>query len=300
MTAHPVSLTEQEKADSMVQSNPPLAPRSNQLSDILARLKEWSPEQIASIEERARKRNQPFGKAAVAMGLATRTEVNGAIAIQFGYHFDQPDKISVPRALISVAQPYSMLAEEFRRLRTQLLTSERSNGGRLTAIAGAGPGTGSSFVAANLAVAMAQLGRRTLLVDTRLRNPQLASLFESDAPYNIEDVVADRVSLGEALAPCCIRNLSLLVSNRRSHDPQACLSTASFAHFVADMADKYDSVIFDTTTGTSVADGRYVWALTKSVLVVARRNQTRVPELRALATHIDDCGAEIFGSVLMG
>jgi len=147
---------------------------------------------------------------------------------------------------------------------------------------------------------MAQLGRRTLLVDTRLRNPQMTSLFKAEAPFNIEDVIADRCRLSDALAPSCIRNLSLLASDRRSHDPQECLSSAAFAHFVGDVSEKYDSIIFDTTTGTTVADGRYVWALTKSVLVVAKRNQTRVPELRALTTQIHDCGADIFGSVLMG
>jgi protein-tyrosine kinase len=304
MTVQPLNIT------AAVKTTPPqsqqtgqpslLMARRNRLPEILSRLNTLSAPQIEKIYARALQHQEPFGKAAINLGLATTKDVKAALAIQFGYHFDKSENVKVPPALVAVAQPFSHMAEGFRLLRTELLTSENGDGARLISIAGAGPGTGSSLVAANLAVSFAQLGRRTLLIDARLRNPQQARLFATKAKYGLEDLIEGTSELADALAPCCIRNLSLLAAPARSHDPQAILSSEGFAHFIGEASHQFDSIVIDTTTGTKVADGRYVWALTKSVLLVARKNNSRVEELRTLTRHIQACGANAAGTVMMG
>ncbi len=303
MTAQPLNIT------AAVKTTPPqnrqssassVMARRNRLPEILSRLKSLSPAQIEKIYARAIRHQEPFGKAAIHLGLATTKDVKAALAIQFGYHFDKSENVKVPPALIAVAQPFSDMAEAFRLLRTELLTTNNGDGARLVSIAGAGPGTGSSLVAANLAISFAQLGRRTLLVDARLRNPQQAKLFATSAQYGLEDLIDGTAELADALAPCCIRNLSLLAAPTKSHDPQAVLSSQAFAHFIGEASHQFDSVVIDTTTGTKVADGRYVWALTKSVLLVARKNNSRVDDLRKITRHIQACGAHAVGTVMMG
>ncbi len=304
MTVQPLNITAAVKTtppqDHQSNEAAPLIARRNRLPEILSRLKSLSAPQIEKIYARAIQHKEPFGKAAIHLGLATAKDVKAALAIQFGYHFDKSENVKVPPALVTVAQPFSDMAEGFRLLRTELLTNENGDGARLISIAGAAPGTGSSLVAANLAIAFAQLGRRTLLIDARLRNPQQANLFATKAQYGLEDLVDGSAKLADALTPCCIRNLSLLASPAKSHDPQAILSSQGFAHFIGEASHQFDSVVIDTTTGTKVADGRYVWALTKSVLLVARKNNSRVDDLRKLSRHIQSCGANAVGTVMMG
>lgn len=300
MTAQPISISAISANAQPATEHVDITMRRNHLPAILSRLTGLKKPQVEKVYARAKKRGEPFGKAAIALGLAKRDDVKAAIAIQFGYHFDKTANIKVPPALISVGRPYSPLADEFRRLRTGLLTSADGQAGKMIAVAGVTPDTGSSFVAANLAVSLAQLGRKTLLVDARLRNPQMATLFATHSEFGIEHIAAGETELVNALAPSCIRNLSLLTAPEPCHDPQEVFSSQAFAHFLGEAGRTFESVVIDTATGTRALDGKYIWALAQSVLLVARRNKTRISEVRAINRQVSECGAEIAGTVLMG
>ena len=297
------AVKENNPVDVTAESQPTISSpinRTNKVPEILSRLCKLSPEQVQSVMERARKRKEAFGKAAIALGFAKGKDVKAAVAIQFGAHFDTADQLKVPSALITVNQPYSTAAEEFRNLRTRLLTNDNGDAARLLSVVGAAEGTGSSLVAANLAVAFSQLGRKTLLIDGRLRKPRQLVLFETTSDYGLEDVVLNEEKLKDCLAPTGIRDLSLLGAPSRLADPQLVFNHRNFATLIADTCEQFDTVIVDTTTGHDVVDGRYVWALTRSVLLCARRNRSRVNELRDLVSEIKDCGAHLSGSVLIG
>ena len=106
-----------------------------------------------------------FGEAAVALGLVSKDDILFALAQQFNYPYAAADAPKLGSDLVALNEPFSPRAESFRALRSQLMMRVFAEGRSSTALAVISPdaGDGKTYTASNLAVALAQLGGRTLL-----------------------------------------------------------------------------------------------------------------------------------------
>ncbi len=221
-----------------------------------------------------------------------------ALSIQNGLVHDNKKRIRIPQALVTLHSPQSEAAEQFRRLRTRLLTMNDGVALRLLSIASTGNGAGSSFVAANLAVSVSQLGRKVLLIDSNLRDSDLNYMFNIKRGAGLTEVISGQVPLNEAFAPSLVRNVTYLRAGNAAYNPQELLSSAEYAQMVLKQMDDYDTVIVNAGDAVQSADAQLVWALTKSVLLVARRDKSRVRDIKKLASAVKECRAELVGTVL--
>ena len=152
------------------------------IGDILAELRNLSAEQVEKVLQHQRQKGVRFGEAAVALGLASKDDVLFALAQQFDYPYAPQESRAASPELVALNEPYSPRAEHFRALRTQLTMRLGIDAEARRAIAVISPdaGDGKTYCAANLAVALAQLGGRVLLVDADMRGPRLHEVFKLD------------------------------------------------------------------------------------------------------------------------
>ncbi|MDP1535398.1 MAG: tyrosine protein kinase, partial [Rubrivivax sp.] len=140
----------------------PLMDRS--IGDIIAELRNLSADQVERVLKHQRETGLRFGEAAVALGLASKDDVLFALSQQFHYPYAPEEQRKLSADLVSLNEPFSPRAESFRALRSQLMMRLFADGQPRHAVAviSTEQGDGKTYCAANLAVALAQLGGRTL------------------------------------------------------------------------------------------------------------------------------------------
>ena len=154
-----------------------------------------SAEQVEEILAHMRANGVRFGDAAVALGLVSHDDVLKALSEQFGYAYANDDRRKISPELVTLNQPFSSQAEAFRAIRSQVLMNvfNVDEPKRALAVVSPASGDGKTFFAANLAVALAQAGGRTLLVDADLRGPRQHEVFNVENKTGLSSVLVGRV-----------------------------------------------------------------------------------------------------------
>ena len=239
-----------------------------------------------------------FGEAALRLGLVSAEDLHRAIARQ--YDFPAPLAGGGAGAELVVARaPFHPCAEELRALRTQLQI-RWSNAGvspRLLAIASPGSGEGRSYLAANLAVAFAQLGERTLLVDADLRAPRQHRIFGLPESAGLSVVLSGRADRGALLPLAAFGPLSILPAGAVPPNPQELLSRPVLAALLRELRAEFDVILFDTPPARHCADAQSVAYRAGHALVLARRHHTRLADASAVVRELGDTGARVLGTV---
>ena len=240
-----------------------------------------------------------FGEAAQRLGLVDDDDIARALARQFDYPYLRPGEATCSASLLAAYEPFGALAETLRAVRSQLLLRWFARGHKSLVVAGVAAGDGASLFTANLAVAFAQLGRRTLLVDADLRAPAQQAIFNASARQGLSDMLAGRVDADqvELLAP--FGNLWLLGAGTLPPNPQELLSRPAMASLNAGFESRYDVVLYDVTPASRSLDALLLAARTGGVLIVARKNASPLGALQALAEQVGQNGAKVVGAVMV-
>lgn len=202
--------------------------------------------------------------------------------------------------LVVLHKPHSLEVESIASLRNQLVSKHLQDGKRSLAICGATAGVGVTFVAANLAVAMAQAGVHTLLLDCNLREPSLDEYFLSEQPTRgLSDFLAsDEDSELALINPNVIPNLSIMFSGSPTEQAQRLLSKTRFQTLIENCVRSFDLTIVDCPPASSSADTRRIAALVRHAMVIARKDRSYLSDLRRLITELQTDRANVIGSFL--
>jgi capsular exopolysaccharide synthesis family protein len=196
-------------------------------------------------------------------------------------------------------EQHGAIAENFRTLRTALHLLGPQRERRVFLFTSAVPGEGKSFCAANLAIAMAQQGLRTLLIDADLRMPALQNLFFDESPHiGVADILQGRAKLQEAVRVGHEGRLSILTAGMRSKRPAELLATGGFAQLLADATANYERVVVDTAPVNAVSDTLLLVGNVDSVLLVVRAARTPRKAVLRARDKLKEAGAPLDGIVL--
>lgn len=204
-----------------------------------------------------------------------------------------------PGAQLAIAHdPYSPHCERIRALRTELLL-RRDTGehGDVLALLSPCAGEGRSQLAAELAIAFAQLGRPTLLVDADLRHPQQHVLFGADNRHGLSQAIRT----GKDPVPYAVRglpNLSLITAGPLQPNPLELLLSARFEWMMEVWRRNHDFVVLDTAPVQPYSDGIAVATFAGRVLILSRAQHTPYPEARDLLFRLAATQSRIVGAVL--
>lgn len=255
------------------------------------------PEDITRVIACQEERGLRFGEAAVALRLVAEADVRAALAAQFDYPFGVE---GVSPELVLAADPYGPQAEAFRELRSRLLLEALPESAPLAlAVLSAQEGDGRTYVAANLALAFSQLGTRTLLVDADLRGARLDRLLGAACGTGLSHVLAGFADATDAVQRVSgLGNLWFMPAGALPPNPAELLQRPAFEALLDGLKQKYDRIVLDTSAASRGPDCRGVAARCTASLLVARRNASRLDELRRLVQALERGPAKIAGVVM--
>jgi capsular exopolysaccharide synthesis family protein len=209
-----------------------------------------------------------------------------------------------------LGEPDSPAAEAYRELRTNLRFDRRTaerEGGRAYLLADAGGVDDHAAVVANLGVACALAGERTVVVDADLRHlPSASNLSALFGQGSATDGIATSI-LGPAdetrtvvlpLVETGVSGLLLLPAGMRGTNPADLLGADAFAVLLAALRAQADVVLFDAPPVVDVADSRAVAARVDGVLLLVAPGRTRRPRAQQSLAALEQVGATVLGVVL--
>jgi len=178
--------------------------------------------------------------------------------------------------LTLVHDPHNPRCEEIRLLRTELMLDDEPNQAKVIAVLSPGAAEGRSQLSAELAIAFAQLGRRTLLVDADLRSPRQHRLFDAIGERGLSQALArDELPFLQRVVGFPLMNL--LTSGLPPTNPLEMLATPP---------------------ASQCADALAIASLASRVLVLSRATRTSVRDLRSLLRRLASTRARIAGAVI--
>jgi len=189
--------------------------------------------------------------------------------------------------------------EGYRLLRANLQLASIDQPLRTLLITSARPGEGETTTAANLAVALAQAGRRVLLLDADLRRPSLRPFFGAPAEVGLTSLLLDpRMAVEQAVFPTDVPSLAVVSSGPLPPNPVELLASRAMRVRLAELAAWADILIIDTSPLLACADALELAPQCDGVLLVVDSKVTGARTLRNTRGMLDQVGARVLGVVL--
>ena len=257
-------------------------------------------EQVEQIMVYQRKHGARFGDSAVALNLATRGDVLWALSQQFDYAYAGKSGSFDPELVVAI-DPFGDQAEAFRDLRSQLLVGVMAPENPRTALAvlSAQPGDGKTYVAANMAIALSQLGGRTLLIDADMRTPRQGKLFGVEgSSIGLSGILSGRFGVDVIQEVAELPSLYLLPVGTLPPNPLELVQHSRFSLLLNELHGKFDHIIVDTPAASHGADSRVIATKCGSALVLGRRNATAVKPMQALLHSLARTPTQVAGVLL--
>lgn len=179
------------------------------------------------------------------------------------------------RPLLDLENPDRILLENFRVLRSNVQFTLVNSPGRKIQVTSSVPGEGKSYVASNLAIAMALDGRRVILVDADLHRPTMHTVFNVQRQPGLTNVLVGSAQLSDALHDVGIPNLRLLSAGASPPNPVELLNSPAMTALMETLENEADVVIFDTPPLLATSDSQVMSSKVDGVIYVMQLG--RVP-----------------------
>jgi len=203
--------------------------------------------------------------------------------------------------LVAQHLPKSQMSEAFRALRTSILLSQADHPPQVILVTSALPREGKTTAAANLAVTLAQLGDRTVLVDADLRKPGVGRLLNlgSGKYAGLSSYLAGVSTLDLVTVPHpAIPNLAAIPTGPLPPNPADLLSSHKFADAITELRTKYKFIVIDSPPVMAATDAVIVSVQTDGVLLVVRSGETPKEAFTRTRDLLNSVKCRILGVVL--
>lgn len=211
---------------------------------------------------------------------------------------EQLDANIPSEALVVAREPRSPAAEAYRQVRTNIQFVNLDQKSKTLLITSAQPNEGKTTVAANLAIALAQSGRKVLLVDCDMRRPTLHKLLEVNSSRGLCDLIIRGRNDTSYLSGTLVPNLRLLPARRIPPNPAELLGSERMRSVIAWLQTQADIVVFDSPPVLAVTDAVVLSQITDLTLFVVSAAATRYPSFIEALERIAAVEAPIAGVVL--
>ncbi len=243
-----------------------------------------------------------------------RKEVEREIQMGFQEKLDR-ETLDLYCHLVALFDPQSPLAEGYRSLRTNIQFAGGMQGNRVLAFVSAGAQEGKSTSAVNLAIALAQDGKRVLLVDADLRKPTIHERLGLEQAPGLSEVILGTVAYPEAIRTVTdlmlgklgvdqvinapgIDNLNILPSGKRPDNPAEFMNSPRLTELIDSVRKEYDIVIFDCPPILPVTDGVTLGSKVDGVVMVYQVGKVGRNALKRAKSLLENAHASLIGIVL--
>jgi len=195
-------------------------------------------------------------------------------------------------------EPPAALAEAFRGLRTSVLLSTADRPPRTLLISSSRPSEGKTTISINLAISLAQLKRRVLLIDGDMRRPSVRKAFELGNGLGLVSYLTGQQDWRAAVLPTGVGNLDALVCGPVPPNPAELLSSDRMRSLLDQAREEYQFILVDSPPLLNVSDARILARLTEGVILVVKGGATPRELAQRAQSYAQDVGANVIGAVL--
>lgn len=200
--------------------------------------------------------------------------------------------------LVTLQQPQSAASEAYRTLRTGVLFAAGQHHLKVILLTSANAGEGKSATTANLGVALAQSGKRVIMISGDLRKPRLVQFFSDNRGPGVTNVLAGEANLWTSLVNTMLPTLKALPSGPIPSNPTELLGSAGMRKILDDCAKVADIVLIDGPPVLALADAITLAPMADGVLLVADAQNTHRGAVEHAREQIDRVHARVIGAVL--
>lgn len=204
-------------------------------------------------------------------------------------------------SLITVTKPNSVVAEQFRTIRTNIQFSMIDEDLKTIIFTSSGPFEGKSTIAANIASVFADQGKKVLLVDADMRKPTVSRTFHIQNHQGLSSLITNRdMEVDEAVQHVEDADLDIITSGPVPPNPSELLNSNRMNELIKKMKNIYDLVLFDMPPVVSVTDAQIMATKTDGVVFVIRREIAQREDVKKAKELLDMVHANILGVVFNG
>lgn len=271
------------------------------IRDVLLRLGYLTEDQTQRVIAYQVEKGLDFDHAARELGFISDDDLDRARDLLLNsLALQGTNRRTVSDELVVINEPTSPRAEAIRLLRAQIIAQHIKVGRRGIVMAAPVEGVGCTFMTANLAAALSQVGVKTLVVDCNMRSPRIDQVFGLDPNSpGLSSFLSLQVARPERVVHAnVLPNLSVITAGPPVLLPQELLSSNRFRDGVNTLLREFDLVLFDTPPANSSADALTVGGVVGYAMLVARRDHSYFKDITTLVNQLQSTRCSIIGSVL--
>lgn len=191
--------------------------------------------------------------------------------------------------------------ETYKAIRTKIENNSARTGHKVYLVTSACENEGKTTVSANIALSLAENGKRVLLVDADLRNPSISKILAiPEIDVGFIDVIRGEAELEKAIKLIQSFNLYILADQTPAINPSELLSMKVTEDIINSLRNEFDFIIIDTAPASVVTDASIISGFADAAILVVRQDYAPFTKIRVAAEDIDQNGAEIVGCVFNG
>ena len=193
----------------------------------------------------------------------------------------------------------SIVAEAYRTIRTAVFFGVPKGKAKTILITSPDAGDGKTTLVSNLAIAMAQAGQKTLLLDADLRKPMQHNIFEFENGKGLSSVLAGTITLDEAIQAGPVEGLDVLSCGPEVPNPSEILNSDAFTEILkGEITKRYDRIIVDSPPVGPVADSQILSAGCDITLLVLRAEKSTRKHSQQACDVLQSVGGHLLGAVV--
>jgi tyrosine-protein kinase Etk/Wzc len=202
--------------------------------------------------------------------------------------------------ILAIDNPADITIEALRNLRTSLHFAMIEADNNLLIISGPSPEVGKSFISANLAVILAESGKKVLLIDGDMRRGYLHKLMALKPEQGLSEYLSGQESLEGIIKPTVVADFDMITRGSIPPNPSELLMHKNFSHLNDAVRAKYDIVIIDTPPVLAVTDAAIIGGYGGTLLLVTRYGQNTLKEIVYTRQRLEQNGIDVKGVVFNG
>jgi capsular exopolysaccharide synthesis family protein len=204
----------------------------------------------------------------------------------------------IENRLITHLDPKSPISEAYRSIRTNIQFASIGQETKSLVVSSSGPKEGKSTTVANLAITMAQLGNKTLLIDADLRRPVVHSIFGIPKDDGLTQYLLQASSLDKAIKKTLIEGLDVMPCGLLPPNPSELLSSKAMDDLLVKIKQEYQIVLLDAPPVIAVTDAAVLSSKVDGTLLVVKAGKTRREAFDRACGLLHSVDANIVGVVL--
>ncbi len=210
------------------------------------------------------------------------------------------ESYALSHTLVASRHPFSLISESYRTIRSGLLLTPSEQPLQVILLTSARPSEGKTSVTLNLAITLAQSGRKVVVVDADLRAGNCHALLSLDNHDGLVDVLRDRFPLEKAIQRSAVEGLFLLARGALPSNPTDLLASERMRAVLHTLREHFDLVLLDSPPAIAVSDAAVLAVQCDGVILVLRAYKTPPAAVQRAIERLETVGSRILGTVLIG